>query len=139
MRKKVQRKEKYKSRKCCWENQIEKKKERTKSKKKCKRIKGWRRINVRLFDHLSTHNWKQVSKSLKLSCEALGAFAYFHSLHFIYPQTIGPITSMKISFDLKIRELICGELVFEQAYGDITCENVLSVNTFNPKHLSGNS
>jgi hypothetical protein len=24
------------------------------SKKKCRRIKGWRRIKVRLFDHLST-------------------------------------------------------------------------------------
>jgi hypothetical protein len=44
-------------------------------------------------------------------------------------KSLAPLHLEKSPFDLKNCELICGELVNEQAYGDITYEIVLSVNT----------
>ena len=76
---------------------------------------------------------KMSFKVLELFCKMLGALVY-PSLHFMLTLILAPVHPYESLFDSISCELISGELVNEQAYGDITFGYALSVNALTPKH-----
>ena len=58
-------------------------------------------------------------KVLELSCEMLGALDLSIPLFHANPSPLAPLHPYESPFDLMSFELISGELVIEQAYGDV--------------------